>query len=131
MSTVYIETTIIGYLTSWPQRDLVVAARQQLTREWWNGSRLGFDVYVSQAVLAEIAAGDPIAAAEEAGPMINDPIVQEVRQARERLLSDAGGDLKTLMDHLRQMELQHPERIVTASDLRGLRDKIRQRPAGR
>lgn len=34
--SVYIETTIVSYLASRPSRDLVVAARQQVTSEWWN-----------------------------------------------------------------------------------------------
>lgn len=34
---VYLETTIASYLTSRPSRDLIVAAHQQITREWWDG----------------------------------------------------------------------------------------------
>jgi hypothetical protein len=33
--TVYIETSVISYLTAQMSRDLVVAAHQQLTGEWW------------------------------------------------------------------------------------------------
>ena len=32
---VYIESTIISYLTARPSRDLIVAAHQQITVEWW------------------------------------------------------------------------------------------------
>jgi hypothetical protein len=32
--TVYIETTVVSYLTSRPSKNLIVAAHQQLTREW-------------------------------------------------------------------------------------------------
>ncbi len=32
---VYLETTITSYLTARPSRDLVVAAHQELTMEWW------------------------------------------------------------------------------------------------
>src|SRR5208282_2854955 len=35
-ATVYVETTIPSYLTAWPSRDLVRAAHQQITREWWS-----------------------------------------------------------------------------------------------
>ena len=59
---VYIETTIASYLTGWPSRDLVIAAHQQITREWWQG-RSRFDLYVSQIVIQEAAGGDPEAAA--------------------------------------------------------------------
>ncbi|MCX6599627.1 MAG: type II toxin-antitoxin system VapC family toxin [Acidobacteria bacterium] len=61
--SVYIETSVASYLTSRPSRDLVVAANQQLTLEWWNGHRHRFDLYVSDIVLVEAAQGDPLAAA--------------------------------------------------------------------
>ena len=59
---VYIETTIPSYLAAWPSRDLVQAARQQITHEWWNNQRQNFDLCISQIVLAEAAAGDADAA---------------------------------------------------------------------
>jgi hypothetical protein len=31
--TVYVETSVIGYLTSWPSGDLIIAARQKITRD--------------------------------------------------------------------------------------------------
>lgn len=64
METVYIETTILSYLVSRPSRDIIVAARQELTREWWKYSRPGFDCVISQIVLDEISAGDPEHAAK-------------------------------------------------------------------
>ena len=54
----YIETSIVSYLTSLPSRDIVTAARQQLTRKWWQTKRDGFDLYVSEFVLAEASLGD-------------------------------------------------------------------------
>lgn len=60
---VYIDTTIVSYLTAFPSRDLVRAAHQQVTREWWR-ARGAFDLYASQVVLQEASAGDPAAAAE-------------------------------------------------------------------
>jgi hypothetical protein len=60
---VYIETTIVSYLTAQPTRDLVLAARQELTREWWNEHKPRFAVYVSALVLREAAEGDRDAAA--------------------------------------------------------------------
>lgn len=41
----------------------MAAARQQVTREWWDGPRRRFELYVSELVLAEAAAGDPTASA--------------------------------------------------------------------
>ena len=53
MPTVYIETTIPSYLAARPSRDLVVAAHQQITQDWWETAHKRFDLYVSEAVLAE------------------------------------------------------------------------------
>jgi hypothetical protein len=59
----YIETSIVSYLTAFPSRDLVRAAHQQVTRDWWD-TRARFHLYVSQFVLDEASAGDPGAAAK-------------------------------------------------------------------
>ena len=59
----YIETTVVSYLTARPSRDLLQAARQQITTDWWTSRRPAFDGYVSQIVIDECAEGDPQAAA--------------------------------------------------------------------
>jgi hypothetical protein len=56
--TVYIETSILGYLTARPSRNIIVAANIEITREWWNTRRSEFQLYSSQAVIKEIAQGD-------------------------------------------------------------------------
>lgn len=56
--TVYTETTIPSCLAAAPSRDLVVAACQPATRDWWDGSRHLCRLYTSQLVLAEIGFGD-------------------------------------------------------------------------
>ena len=55
---VYLETTIISYLTAKPSRDLIIAAHQELTNEWWENRRKQFDLFVSQLVIQEAKAGD-------------------------------------------------------------------------
>src|SRR5262249_36266614 len=60
---VYLETSVPSYLTAWLSRDLVMAAHQQITREWWDKRKDDFDLYVSQIVLQEAAGGDASAAA--------------------------------------------------------------------
>jgi hypothetical protein len=59
MESVYIETTIISYLVAKRSRDLIVAARQQLTIDWWERRRGSFECFVSQVVIDEISLGDP------------------------------------------------------------------------
>jgi predicted nucleic acid-binding protein len=55
---VYLESTVPSYLVALPSRDLLIAAHQQVTSEWWRTQRTGFDLYVSQYVLDEVARGD-------------------------------------------------------------------------
>jgi predicted nucleic acid-binding protein len=59
---VYVETTVVSYLTSRPSRDVVVAGHQQLTRDWWDMARDRFEVVASQLVVQEASTGDPSAA---------------------------------------------------------------------
>jgi hypothetical protein len=59
---IYLETTIPSYLTAWPSRDLITAANQQTTRDWWAFRRAAFEVYISQLVIQEASMGDPEAA---------------------------------------------------------------------
>jgi hypothetical protein len=63
-SRLYLKTTIPSYLTSRPSRDLIIAGHQELTREWWEKQRDTFQLYISQLVVDEASAGDPVAARE-------------------------------------------------------------------
>ena len=58
MESVYLETSFISYLVARPSRELLVAAHQQTTQEWWRERRAGFDCYVSQVVIDEASVGD-------------------------------------------------------------------------
>lgn len=62
MKTVYIETSVISYLTARPSAGLVTAAHQQITREWWDNCRTRFESFISPLVLDEASRGDPVAA---------------------------------------------------------------------
>jgi hypothetical protein len=56
---VYIETTIVSYLVARPSRDPLLAVDQLITRDWWERRRPKFDLYISDVVKDESAAGDP------------------------------------------------------------------------
>ena len=58
----YIETSVVSYLTARPSRDVVVAAYQEVTREWWRDAAARSHLVASELVLAECRAGDRIAA---------------------------------------------------------------------
>ena len=55
---IYIESTIPSYVVARPARDLLQAARQQLTRDWWDLQRKRHELFISQVVLDEIASGE-------------------------------------------------------------------------
>ena len=55
---IYIESTIPSYVVARPARDLLQAARQQLTKDWWEVKRAGHELFISQVVLDEIAVGE-------------------------------------------------------------------------
>jgi predicted nucleic acid-binding protein len=61
---VYVETTLVSYLTARPSRDVVMAGHQQSTHEWWDQSRADYELCTSQLVLQEAGAGNPEAAEE-------------------------------------------------------------------
>ena len=53
-----------SYLTSQPSRDLIIAARQELTRKWWEKRKDTFQLYISQLLVDDVSAGDPVVARE-------------------------------------------------------------------
>ncbi len=121
--SVYIETSIISYLCSRPSRDLVIAANQEVAREWWDGRRGMYDLYVSDYVLAEISEGDPKAAARrldlvEGIPSLvaNDEVIQltEVIMHSLRLPPKLVADMEHIaiaavhgMDYLLTLNMTH------------------------
>jgi hypothetical protein len=88
--SLYIETTIIGYLTSRVSRLLVAAANQQITRDWWDDHRNDFDLFVSSFVADECAAGDREGAAERLERIKGIPyldVTDDVMRLAEALLA--------------------------------------------
>jgi hypothetical protein len=91
-SSVYIESTILSYMAARQSRDLLVAAHQQVTWDWWRSAPDRFDLFVSEAVMAEIRLGDPEAAARrvelaEGLPVLafNDEVTWLARMYEEEL----------------------------------------------
>ncbi len=71
---VYIETTIVSYLTANPSRDIIHAAHQQLTRDWW-ARRHRFELFVSESVLTECVRGDRSAAQRRVAALQGIPVL--------------------------------------------------------
>lgn len=55
---VYLETSVISYLTAKPSRDIIIAAHQQATQEWWENRKSDFEVFISQIVAQEAGEGN-------------------------------------------------------------------------
>jgi len=86
---VYVESSVISYLTARPAKDGLNKARQQLTVMWWD-RRHEWDCVVSATVLFEIARGDPGAAArrrETAQLLVEMPVSPDAELLADLLIS--------------------------------------------
>ncbi|MBI5438633.1 MAG: type II toxin-antitoxin system VapC family toxin [Nitrosomonadales bacterium] len=72
---VYIETSLISYLTARPARTIIGAAQQQITQDWWEKERGNYDLLISELVIRECAAGDPEAARRRLDAIHNLPLL--------------------------------------------------------
>jgi len=78
----YLDSNVISYLTAWPSRDIVSLAHQQLTREWWDRQRHGFELHISELVAFEIGRGDPTAAKSRLEFVRDLPVLRITTEAR-------------------------------------------------
>jgi predicted nucleic acid-binding protein len=90
---VYVETSVISYLTARPSRDVIALAHQELTRTWWDRSRTEFELFASRLVVAEAQLGDATAAAARLAILEPITLLSETAESRSlaRLLVTAGG----------------------------------------
>jgi hypothetical protein len=79
----YIETSIISYYTARPSRDVIVAARQKITREIWPKIQNEFESYISALVIQEASRGDKIASSKRLSVLSNIPVLELTLQAKE------------------------------------------------
>jgi len=92
MSVIYIETTIPSYLTSNPSGDLIQAAMQRSTSNWWEIYSQNHSLYISELVIIEAGKGDKILADKRLKAIesisilkLNDDVVNLSRQYKEKL----------------------------------------------
>ena len=69
--SVYVESSVVSYLTARPSRDIVIAGHQTVTAEWWKDCRHQYEAFISPLVIEEISAGDPTAASERLSAVEN------------------------------------------------------------
>lgn len=115
---VYLETTVVSYLTAWPSRDVVVAGHQQVTRDWWATAEERFEVVASDLVLEEAGDGDPQAAADRLAVLDQLPTLATTDAAMElaqNLIEDNALPQKAAQDalHLAIAAVNGIEYLVT------------------
>lgn len=73
--SVYLETSIVSYLTARPSSDLLAAAWQKATTDWWDTQRNRFEVYISGIVIEEAGRGDPNASEKRIDALSGIPVL--------------------------------------------------------
>ena len=99
--TVYIETSILGYLTARSTKNLILAANVEITRDWWEARRNDFVLYTSEAVLEEVAQGDTEIAAQRLEILRDFPLLalnQDVQNLAVQLLTRSNLPSKARID---------------------------------
>ena len=101
--TVYIETSIVSYLTARPTNDLLAAAWQKISSDWQNTQSSRFSLYTSSVVTEEAGRGNPDAASRRLNALSEIPflaITEAVVALSKALLQDGALPKKALDDSL-------------------------------
>ncbi|NET69824.1 MAG: type II toxin-antitoxin system VapC family toxin [Sphaerospermopsis sp. SIO1G2] len=99
--SVYIETSILGYLTARSTKNLILAANMEITRDWWELRRHTFILYTSEVVLQEVAQGDSEIAAQRLEIISDFPLLalnKSVQNLAAQFLSRSNLPPKAEMD---------------------------------
>ena len=103
MKSIYLESSVMSYLAARLSRDLVVAGNQQVTRDWWETYRGEYELFVSDVVVAECAAGGLVAASERGVFLAGLPVLTTTEEAEalaDALLSAMALPQKAALDAL-------------------------------
>jgi hypothetical protein len=83
MEIVYLETSFVSLLVGNPSRDLITAANQQITRDWWKLRRHDFMCVASDEVRQEASKGDPEQARRRLEVLNTLVLVQSSKEAED------------------------------------------------
>lgn len=100
---VYIETSVVSYLTARASQNAITAACQQITRLWWDSKRLESSSFISPYVVEEASNGDPSAVEERLAALRPIPLLavpSEVSELAQFLLLGGGLPAKARLDAL-------------------------------
>src|SRR4030042_1898598 len=90
---IYIETTVVSYLTAKPSRDIMIAGHQEVTRELWAKLSSRYETYVSALVFQEAGRGDPDQAQMRLAAIAKFPMLDiddEARFLAEKIIAKKG-----------------------------------------
>jgi len=89
----YIETTVVSYLTARPSRDLIISGHQEATHELWPSLTTDFESYISALVYEESARGDTFQAQKRLDalkPFAMLAVDDEARKLSEKIIAGKG-----------------------------------------
>lgn len=106
--TVYIETSIVSYLTARPSSDLLAAAWQKVSLDWWDTQRDRLYVRLKNSW----------------GYMkMADEIIKELWKIKDGIANEYGCDVKALVAYLRAKKSEGDKQVV---DLRSMKRTAEQ-----
>jgi hypothetical protein len=80
---VYVETSVVSYLTARTSSNLVTAARQAWTSQWWEVAPQHWTIKVSELVLDEASKGDATAAKRRLDVIAGIEVLRVTKDAHE------------------------------------------------
>jgi hypothetical protein len=81
--SLYLESTIPSYATAKESKDIIKAARQTMTKLFWEHERQNYEVVISQYVIDECSFGDPVAAQKRLDFLSGFPILEKSKKVEE------------------------------------------------
>jgi hypothetical protein len=103
MQNVYIETSVVSYLTSRPSGDIRVTAWRDITRQWWEQEPPKYNLYVSELVIAEAGGGNNDAAKKRLDRLKDIPVLtidDAIKQFAAKLIQGGGVPTEAQADAL-------------------------------
>ena len=81
--SLYLESTIPSYITAKESKDVIKAARQSMTKLFWEQERVKYRLIVSQYVIDECKLGNPEAAQKRLELIANIPVLEESEEVNK------------------------------------------------
>jgi len=105
---IYIETSIVSHYTARPSRDLVVAAHQQITHEWWDNKRFDFEMQVMNHRLLPLPKNFL-----ENEIMWTDPIIEELHKIRKDHAAKFNFNLLAIVRDYQKQQKESGKKVVS------------------